>query len=483
MNFEKLGRQPAGEKDAQKGPSLKYESGVGLPFDELLKERNNEAPNHQEIDTAEVGAEKILSATEKINKLTTQGEQRVTGLEREIDLSPEDIAAVRSYTNVARRLQKIGAEASALFGKFKEKVSGLLIEQNTTNKKSEEPQNAVNSEYDELKEQLKYEQREISRPVIEEARKKRDQILEARGLLKMSKADFDEYFGSKDFEVRADLRQQNVGDCYAVAAIHAMSRSPHFEMICRSGMKRNRDGSWQVRIPLMSESGQTVTITPDELIPQRNKQFLKQRSSGEIMPDLRWKLRPVKGKEGLQALEAAFIKTKFGTVDRLEADKGGRSDQVLLSLGGDNFQQYSLSSVGIDKKTGEETYLGLDSLDPKKMAYLDHFLENFDPEVHIATAGSKYTMDMETVGRKIISQLGFYKGKGTYKFFVPEHYYSILDVDPKNKIVKLANPWNTSKPIELTFDQFKGTFFGFEAIRVDSAKLLTNMQRIEQKAA
>lgn len=328
-------------------------------------------------------------------------------------------------------------------------------------------------EYDGLKEYLKREQREISKPVIEEAKRKRNQLLEARGLLPMSKDDFNTYFSSKDFEVRADLKQQNVSDCYAVAAIHAMSRSPHFEIICRSSMKKLPDGSWQVRIPLMSENGQMITITPEELLPQKNRQFLRRKERGGIMPDLRRKLMPVKSKEGLQVLEAAFIKQKFGSVDRLAAERGW-SEEVLLSLGGDNFEEYSINSAKFNRNKKKMEYPGLDSLDERHMAYLDHYLENFDPEVHMATVSTKHGVGKAT---------GFYRVKGTLKFLVPGHAYSISSVDTEKKMVNLSNPWNTSKPIELSFKQFKEKFSGFRAIRINSAKLLKNMEGVEEKAA
>jgi hypothetical protein len=335
-------------------------------------------------------------------------------------------------------------------------------------------------EYKNLKEYLKREQRELSAPVIQEARMKRNEILEARGLLQMSKADFDAYFASNKFDIRADLKQQNVGDCYAVAAIHAMSSSPHFEMICRSSMKRQPDGSWEVRIPLLSEDGQVITITPEELLPQKNRQFLR-RNKGDIIPDLRRKLMPVRGKEGLQVLEAAFIKQKFGSVDRLAAE-GGWGDEVLLALGGESFEKYKLNAAKYNKDKEKWECPGLSSLSEKDMAYLDHYLENFDPEIHIATVSTKH-MDVSTLTGAVADTLGFYKGKGTLKVFVPGHAYSISKVNPENKTVTLANPWNTSKPIELTFDQFKENFSGFEAVRINSAKLLKNMGRIEKRAA
>ena len=363
-------------------------------------------------------------------------------------------------------------ETSGFLGGLKEKFSGLSAKEKTVDAVAEKPKINERPEYVELKDYLRREQREISRPVIEEARRKRDQLLEARGLLSMSKMDFDTHFSSKDFEVRADLKQQNVGDCYAVAAIHAMSRSPHFETICRASMKKLPDGSWQVRVPLMSENGQMITISPEELLPQKNRQFLKRSEKGGIMPDLRRKLMPVKGKEGLQVLEAAFIKQKFGSVDRLAAE-GGWGDEVLLSLGGDNFREYSIDSSRYNQETKKWLYPGLSALGEKRMAYLDHYLENFDPEVHMATVSTKHGVGKVT---------GSYRVKGTAKFLVTGHAYSISAVDAENKMVSLANPWDTSKAIELTFDQFKENISGFRAIRIDSAKLLRSMKSVEKKA-
>lgn len=485
MKFERFGQPPTADQNGQSDKKetrppkeeelLKYEPGVGIRFTELLKNKGGETSEHQErtdVNSAEVASEKIQSAESKVSELTTDGQRRISSVEQSVDLPAEDVAAVREEVGLFSRLGKIGDEASGLLGRLKERFSGLLSKK-TSDTATEKAESAERPEYDELKEYLKREQREISKPVIEEAKRKRDQLLEARGLLSMSKADFDTNFSSKDFEVRADLKQQNVGDCYAVAAIHAMSRSPHFETICRSSMKKLPDGSWQVRVPLMSEDGQMITITPEELLPQKNRQFLRRSEKGRIMPDLRRRLMPVKGKEGLQVLEAAFIKQKFGSVDRLAAE-GGWGDEVLLQLGGDNFKQYRLNSATFNQAEKKWEYPGLDSLDEKNMAYLDHYLENFDPEVHMATVSTRHGVGKAT---------GFYRAKGTVKFLIPGHAYSISSVDTEKKMVNLANPWDTSKPIELSFDQFKENFSAFNAIRIDSAKLLRSMKGVEKKAA
>lgn len=481
MKFKRFEQPPTADQDGQSDKKetqpqkeeelLKYESGVGIRFTELLKNKSGETSEHREteINPAEIASERMQSAENKTAELTTGGQQQIDRVEQSVNLSTEDIAAVREEVGLFSRLGKIRDEASGYLGRLKEKFSGLLSKEKAPDAAAEKPESTERPEYDKLREYLKRKQREINGPVIEEAKRKRDQLLEARGLLSMSKADFATHFSSKDFEVRADLKQQNVGDCYAVAAIHAMSRSPHFETICRSSMKKLPDGSWQVRVPLMSENGRMITITPEELLPQKNRQFLRRREEGGIMPDLRRKLMPVKGKEGLQVLEAAFIKQKFGSVDRLAAE-GGWGDEVLLSLGGDNFKKYSIDSETWNAKKRKPEYPGLTSLDEKNMAYLDHYLENFDPEVHMATVSTKHGV-------------GIYRAKGTAKFLVPGHAYSISSVDTEKKMVNLANPWDTSRPVELTFDQFKENFSALNAIRIDSAKLLKSMKGVEKKAA
>ncbi|MEK7608848.1 MAG: hypothetical protein AAB495_04690 [Patescibacteria group bacterium] len=433
----------------------------------------NTTPENQgeEVRLADFASQKIRIAESEVARFSGNGEELIRRIEQEANLPIGDIVNVRGRVRVLERLNDLINEANGLFDRLKGEISKLLAKENQA--PIERMRNDEGRRYQEMKDYLRRQQKEIPGPVIEEARRRRNQLLEARGLFSMSKSDFDSYFASKDFEVHADLKQQNVGDCYIVAAIHAMSSSPHFEMICRSSMERLPDGSWKVRVPFMSEDGEIITITPEELLPQKNKQFLRRRKGEGVLPDLRMKLAPVKGKEGLRVLEAAAIKRKFGSVDRLAADRGGFGDDVLLSLGGDNFIQYNVSSAVLNQEDKWE-YPGLSSLDGRNMAYLDHYLENFDPEVHIATASTKHGVG---------GPAGFYKVEGAAKLLAAGHAYSISSVDKEKRTVKIANPWNTSRPIELTFDQFKKSFSGLEAIRIDSYRLFRNMGRIVEKTA
>lgn len=342
-------------------------------------------------------------------------------------------------------------------------------------KESSPPSGVINRQetekkvYEETRERLEREQKELSQGIIKEARRKREELLEARGVFMMSKSDFDTYF-SGSFEVGADLKQGNTGDCYAVAAIHALSRSPNFELICRSSMQRMPDGSWQVKFPLMNEFGKTITIKPEDILSQRNKRFLRRSEKGKILPDLRMRLSPLKGKEGLRVLEAAYIKSKFGSVNRLAAE-GGYSEEFLQKLCGDMFNRFAIESFRRGQKGEEFEYPGLKSLNEEPMAYLDHFLENFDPDVFVATVYTK--------GGGLRLKPG-YRAKGTVKFLAKRHAYSVSSVDRQEKTITLVNPWNTSKSLRFTFDQFKENFSGLGAVRINNSRLLKKMDAIDR---
>ena len=302
---------------------------------------------------------------------------------------------------------------------------------------------------------FRYE-KELPESLHEEAREERDRLLESQGKLPMSKEDFDRYFSSEDFEVSADLKQQNVGDCYLIAAIHAMSRSPNFELFCRSSMERLHDGSWRVKIPLLSEDGEWITITKEEISPQKSREFLSWRM-GKL--DTRRKLRPVEGKEGLRVLEAAYIKKRFSVVDRSAAE-GGWATEALMLFGGDNFVRFELTS---------DFPLTLKNLDSKRANSLDSFLENFDSETHMATVGTGDVGDFS------------YKVPGTGEPLAPWHAYSIAGVNAEERTITIANPWDTLRPMEMSFDQLKENFFQFGAVRIDNANLLLNMRAVDQE--
>lgn len=305
--------------------------------------------------------------------------------------------------------------------------------------------------------------------VFREAREKLVDLLEKRDKFVLSEKGYERYFTDKHLE-RKGFRQGNVGDCYAVAALHALSESPNFEMLVRSSCRRFPDGTWKVRIPLLDERGATISISPEEISSQRNTGFLKWDDVEGL--DRRKVLRPLQGSEGMRVLEAAYIKAKFGSVNRLAAE-GGHGNEVLTHLLGKkqvidtSFQMVSSDSRG-QKFQGKAEG---DMIPP-----IDRFLREFDPETSLVTVSSRAF----TPGRwdRIRQSFGFpriyYRGRGIEKRFVRNHAYSLLKVDQKKREVILANPWDTAEPIELSFDQLRDNFERVSAVRLDYTSLLEN---------
>jgi hypothetical protein len=304
--------------------------------------------------------------------------------------------------------------------------------------------------------------------VFREARGKLVDLLEKRNKFVLSKKGYEQYFTDKHLEHKG-FRQGNVGDCYAVAALHALSESPNFEMLVRSSCRRLPDGTWKVRIPLLDERGATISISPEEISSQRNTGFLKWDDAEGL--DRRKVLHPLQGSEGMRVLEAAYIKAKFGSVNRLAAE-GGYGNEVLTHLLGkkqviDTSFQIPSDSIAqqFQEKAGGDT-----------IPSIDRFLREFDLETSLVTVNSRAF----TPGRwdKIRKSFGFprmyYQGRGTKKRFVINHAYSLLKVDQKKRGVILMNPWDTAEPIELSFDQLRENFRSVSAVRLNHAKLLEN---------
>lgn len=309
----------------------------------------------------------------------------------------------------------------------------------------------------------------IQPQVFREARGKLVDLLEKRNKFVLSKKDYEQYFTDKHLE-RKGFRQGNVGDCYAVAALHVLSESPNFEMLVRSSCRRLPDGTWKVRIPLLDERGATTSISPEEISSQCNTGFLRWNSKKGL--DRRRVLHPLQGSEGMRVLETAYIKAKFGSVNRLAAE-GGYGNGVLTHLLGkkqviDTSFQIPSDSRGqqFQEKAGGDT-----------IPSIDRFLREFDLETSLVTVNSRaFTPER---WYKIRRSFGFptrmyYQGRGTEKRFVINHAYSLLKVDQKKRKVILTNPWDTAEPIELSFDQLRENFRSVSAVRLNHAKLLEN---------
>ncbi len=394
-----------------------------------------------------------IAESEMIEGLAETLESEIVNIEKEFHLPPGEVDKVREELGVSK-----------IVSSMLEKWKNLLHYSGLQTKKY--PKTKISERYHSVRESLKNREREIRPEVIREAREAATRLFEGRGLFSLTKEEFNNYFISdEEFDAGPHLKQANVGDCYLVAAIHALSRSPNFETICRASMLRQSDGSWEIRIPLLGDQSDVIKITQEEINSQTNDRFFKKSTTGGSL-DLRHKLYSLSGNEGFRALEAAYIKHKFGSVDRLAAE-GGYGEEVLLRLGGDNFVHYSIHSATYDHNE-KIIDSGLQSVTEENLAYLDHYLETFDSETHIATVNTNY-------GAGKLANV--YRVEGTSTFLIPGHAYSLSAVDIQRKLVTVVNPWDTSKSIILSFDQFKENFSSLSAVRINNAKLLARMTK------
>lgn len=292
--------------------------------------------------------------------------------------------------------------------------------------------------------------------LIDEAEEIKMEVLEDSGKLTLSREDFYKYFDKDSFEFGAKLKQSNVGDCYLIAAMYSMSKSAQFEIMVRSSIKRNSDGTWEVKIPLMSNNTETIKIYPNELKSQINKNLGQDLSWNKRVKDYRIYLKPVNSKQGFQVLEAAYMKKKFGEVDRLKVE-GGFGSEVLGVFSQENI---STSQIPLNEN-GEFN---------KKQ--IDYTINNFNK-------------NMDLVGFNTYHNKGNYKDKGykTYKVgkntFYGGHAYSLDSVDKENKIIRVVNPWNTSKKIEIKFEDIGKAFAVMELGNIQMDKFLSNLQKIQ----
>lgn len=305
-----------------------------------------------------------------------------------------------------------------------------------------------------------------------EAKKRMSAVLEKSGYFRMSHEEYQSYFETQDFRIAGNLKQGNFGDCYLVAALYALSRSSFFEVMVRGGMKKEEDGSWNVRWPLLHQEFKPVIVTSEDMSVQDNPKFLHRHGEGRIFPDFRRELRPLKGGEGFLALEAVFIKNKFKKIDRLAAE-GGNPGRALQWTGGDFVNVVDFFPDRPDKSV-KGYWPTLADLSEEDREELDFALENFDKDMHVATTSTRPLKSLPFFRRNIGRLVGGapFKGKDVLKYFFTNHAYAVSEVNNKDKIITIVNPWNTRKPINLTFDQYKATFSDLQIAQFDANKLI-----------
>lgn len=300
--------------------------------------------------------------------------------------------------------------------------------------------------------------------LIIEAQRQRVEMLDRQGKLKMSKEEYEKYFK------KGEIKQTDGDNCYALASLDAIQHSPQAEAMIRASMKKNPDGSWEVGMPLMNDDGKIITVSPKEMQPQINPDYLKDDRTYPGNIDYRKTIDPVDAPEGIRALESALIKEKFGTdgngnVNRNMAG-GGQPLLTMDQLVGDNFIKTWIGGhvKELELSDGKRVRVParFSEAAPKIQTKLDGFLDKFNPDTDIAAAGTTQEPILDV----------------NHTSLQNAHAYSIRKTDPNNKTITLANPQDTSETISLTYDQFKKNFTSIHAIRPDHTEILKNLRNL-----
>ncbi|MFA7685938.1 MAG: hypothetical protein WCX95_04020, partial [Candidatus Gracilibacteria bacterium] len=305
--------------------------------------------------------------------------------------------------------------------------------------------------------------------------RQQQKILQERSTL--SEQEFQASFKDK----KASLRQGNVGDCYLVAGLNSLRRSPFFETIVRLSVKPTTQGGqsgWEVKIPLGDVNGETVFVAKSELGSHPNPNVGKPDRHGKI--DDRKVLTSMSGPEGLQILEAAFVKSKTGILNRALVE-GGFGHQALQHLiGAKSFEKerVSASDQSPEHLRENRTSLGYGLSSPFKTGSefarqkAREFLDKFDNTNDIATVNTPPHEKGHNAAFKI----------GGQEFYF-SHAYSLIAVNKGAGTVTVVNPHNTNVKIELTYDQFMETFAQVSSVRVNFRKLMQQFKEHDRKAA
>lgn len=209
------------------------------------------------------------------------------------------------------------------------------------------------------------------------------------------------YKSTKDI----DLGQENVGDCYLLSTIRALSHSDWGANAIKEMVKIDKNGNYVVTFI----NQKPITITIDELNGDKEKKSV----SGEL---------------GIKAIERAYAK--------LAKDNVAKSNINFLNEGGD-------MGVALKLMTG---------LDSKKYSTADKNLEIILNEIsQKGTNNFVLTCGTQNEGK----HNGFVDKD---KKFHTGHAYAIKSINNKDKTIELINPHNTKTSQTVSWTEFKEVF-------------------------
>jgi hypothetical protein len=246
-----------------------------------------------------------------------------------------------------------------------------------------------------------------------------------------------------------EIQQQNVDNCYLLAAFYSLRQCPHFEVLMSRAIRKQKNG-WIVRFPFGSEkAGKEIPVSDAEL---SLAQPVAKQGGGTDM------LMPVKGNVGWRLLEAAYTKLVTGSMNR-KATSWGNASPALREIFGKAVDPAFDASLKPEKPISDDAKL-------KEKVLL--YLRNFHPGKDIATCSSLIPPVLPG-GKISYTKQSF---TGPVELF-PRHAYSVESVDRIHRMVTVKNPHDTSRPLIFTFDQFCDAFREVDHVELSRENLFS----------
>lgn len=216
------------------------------------------------------------------------------------------------------------------------------------------------------------------------------------------------------------LNQGNIGDCYLLSSIYALSRNPRGQNILRNMVKVADDGSYVVTF----FNKEPICVKPDELDGQIRK-------NGELK-------RSVSGDLGIKAIERAYAKMLKEEAERkklikfhdeatmfFKIDEGGYVIDAIKRLSGLKANVYAANKSSI--------YNVLDNI--------------------AATGANNHIIACSTPDKPINGDFV----DPQYRF-IAKHAYAIKDINPVNRTLGIVNPHNTKNTYYISWNEFSQYF-------------------------
>lgn len=224
------------------------------------------------------------------------------------------------------------------------------------------------------------------------------------------------YRGAKNIE----LSQSNVGDCFLLSTIYSMSKTDKGAKILEDMIEVDDNGNYIVTFV----DGSSYVIKPEELDGQKSTKGNRDK-------------RSVSGELGVKAIERAYARDMKSDCYRktmfADIDNGGYTTNAMYKMTG----LFGSSH----KASAQDT------------PYIFSKIKNEGMNNHIVTCSTPH-----------IGKYGNYMD--AERRFITGHAYTICDIDVKNQLVTIANPYNTRKKQVISWNDFANIFSYFSDVKI-----------------